>query len=323
MRGAVYALVLLAASISAGVATAQDYPSRPVRIIVPFPAGGSSDVAGRVIAEGLSELWKQQVIVENRVGAGGAIGTEAAYRAQPDGYTLLLGTTAQVVNQVLLPRSFSFTQDFPTIAIVAAGPMIIVAHPSVPASNLQEFTTMLRSAPGKHDYTACDMASQFHLAMEMYKQAVNVFAVHIGHRGCAPAVSDAVAGHIKIAATNLTAALPHIKQGRLKPIAVMSNQRSPAVPDVPTIRESGIAQLKDFAVENYLGFVAAPKTPAAIVSKIEKDVLELAGRPALRNKLEGAGLDVLVLNAKEMMTLMRNDAERFARVAKQAGIKAE
>lgn len=317
-------LVSFVASIFVSIAIAQDYPTRPVKIIVPFPPGGASDIVARVFAEGLSELWKQQVFVENRVGAGGSLGTEAAYRAKPDGYTLLLATTAPVINQVLIPQlPFTYTKDFPTIAIVTSGPMMIAVHPSVPANNTKELTAMLRNAPGKHDYTACDMASQFHLAMEMYKQAVGVFAVHIGHRGCGPAITDAVAGHIKIAVTNLPTALPFLKQGRLKPIALMSKDRSPSAPDVPTIRESGIPQLKDYYLENYLGFMAAPKTPAAIVSKIEADILDLAARPHVRKKLEGAGLDMLVLNSTEMMNLIRADAEKYGRVAKQAGIKVE
>jgi tripartite-type tricarboxylate transporter receptor subunit TctC len=318
------ALVSLVASIFASIAIAQDYPSRPVKIIVPFPTGGASDIVGRIFAEGLSDLWKQQVIVENRVGAGGSIGTEVAYRAKPDGYTLLLATTSPVVNQVLISQlPFTYTKDFPTVAVVTSAPMMIAVHPSVPANNLKELTAMFKTAPGKHDYTACDMASQFHLAMEMYKQAVGVFAVHIAHRGCGPAITDAVAGHIKIAVTNLPAALPFLKQGRLKAIALMSKDRSPSAANVPTVRESEIPQLKDYYLENYYGFMAPPKTPPAIVAKVEADILNLAARPDVRKRLEGAGLDMLVLNSKQMAELIRADADKYARVAKQAGIKVE
>jgi tripartite-type tricarboxylate transporter receptor subunit TctC len=201
--------------------------------------------------------------------------------------------------------------------------MMIAVHPDVPANNLKELTALLKAAPGKHDYTACNMASPYHFAMEMYKQAVGVYAVHIPHRGCSPATTDAVAGHIKIVVTNLPTALPYMKQGRLRPIALISKDRSPSVPDVPTVRESGMAELKDYYLESYYGFMAPPKTPAAIVSKVEADVLNLAARPEMRKRLEGAGLDMLVLNSRQMTDLIRSDAEKYARVARQAGIKVE
>jgi tripartite-type tricarboxylate transporter receptor subunit TctC len=311
-------------AIYAGLAVAQGYPSRPVKMIVTFPAGGASDIAARIFAERLADLWKQQVFVENRVGGGGSVGTEAAYRAEPDGHTLLLASSTPIINQVLIPGlKFTYTRDFPTIAVVASAPMMIAVHPSVPVNDLKGLTAMLKAAPGKHDYTACNMASPYHFAMEMYKQAVGVFAVHIPHRGCGPATTDAVAGHIKIVVTNLPAALPFIKQGKLRPIALMSKDRSPSVPDVPTVRESGMPELKDYYLESYYGFMAPPKTPATIVSKVEADILALAARPEVRKRLEGAGLDMLVLNSKQMTDLIRSDAEKYARVAKQAGIKVE
>jgi tripartite-type tricarboxylate transporter receptor subunit TctC len=314
----------LAASLFSFVAVAQDYPARPVKMIVTFPAGGASDIVARVFAERLSDLWKQQVIVENRVGGGGSIGTEAVYRAEPDGYTLLLASSTPIINQVLMPNlPFTYTRDFPTIAVVTSAPMMIAVHPDVPANNLKELTALLKAAPGKHDYTACNMASPYHFAMEMYKQAVGVYAVHIPHRGCSPATTDAVAGHIKIVVTNLPTALPYMKQGRLRPIALISKDRSPSVPDVPTVRESGMAELKDYYLESYYGFMAPPKTPAAIVSKVEADILNLAARPEMRKRLEGAGLDMLVLNSRQMTDLIRSDAEKYARVARQAGIKVE
>lgn len=317
-------LACLAALLAAGVAAAQPHPSRPVRMIVTFPAGGASDIAARIFAEKLSELWGQQVFVENRLGGGGSVGTEAAFRAEPDGHTLLLGSSTQIINQVLIHNlPFTYTRDFPPIAVVASAPMVIAVHPSVPANDLKELTAMLRAAPGRHDYTACNMASPFHFAMEMYKQAVGVFAVHIPHRGCAPATTDAVAGHIKIVVANLPAALPYIRQGRLRAIALVSKERSQSLPDVPTGRESGIPQLKDYYLESYYGFMATPRTPASIVAKVEADVLQLAGRPDVRARLEAAGLDMLVMNGAQAKDLIAADAEKYARVARQAGIKVE
>lgn len=303
---------------------AQGYPNGPVKLIATFAPGGPADTVARIFAEGLSEVWKQPVYVENRPGAGGSIGNELFSKAEPDGHTLLLASTTPIVNHVLIPKlSFDYTKDFPAIAVVASAPMLIAVHPSVPVKDLKEFTAMLKAAPGKHDYTACNMASPYHFAMEMYKHAVRVFAVHIPHRGCGPATVDAVAGHINIAVTSLPAALPFIKQGRLRPIALISKDRSPSMPDLPTVRESGIPELKDYHLEIFLGFMAPPKTPQAITSRIEADVLQLAARPEMQKRLQGAGFDSLLLNSKQMSELIRADAEKYARVAKQAGIKVE
>ena len=323
MRLACFVLYMVAAIWSAPT-LAQDYPSRPVKIIVTFPAGGASDIVARVFAERLSDLWKQQVIVENRVGGGGSIGTDAAFRAEPDGYTILLASSTQVINQVLIPQlPFVFTRDFLPLGIFSVTPMMMAVHPSVPANDLKDLTAMLKAAPGRHDYTACNMASPYHFAMEMYKQAMRVYAVHIPHRGCSPASADTAAGHIKILVTNLPAALPFVKQGRLRPIALLSRERSPALPDVPTMRESGIPELKDFYLESYYGFAAAPRTPAPVVAKLEADLRTVSGRPELRKRLEGAGLDMMVLNPAEMTSLIRADAEKYGRAARQAGIKVE
>lgn len=317
-------LFCFAILLACNVALAQTYPSRPVRMIVTFPAGGASDIVARIFAERLSELWKQQVFVENRVGGGGSIGTEAVYRAEPDGHTLMLASSTPIINQVLIPNlPFTYTRDFPTIAVVSSAPMVIAVHPSVPVNDLKELTAMLRAAPGRHDYTACNMASPYHFAMEMYKQAVGVFALHIPHRGCGPATTDAVAGHIKIVVTNLPAALPFIKQGRLRPIALISRERSQSVPEVPTVRQSGIPQLKDYYLESYYGFMAPPRTPPAVVAKVEADILQLAARPEVRTRLEAAGLDMLVLNGAQMKELIAADAQKYAQAAKQAGIKTE
>lgn len=317
-------LVFLVAAVCGELAIAQDYPLRPVRIIVTFPAGGAADIVARVFGARLSEMWKHQVIVENRVGGGGSVGTEAVYRANPDGYTLLLATTTHIINHVLLTKlSFNFTKDFHALAVVTAAPAIIAVHPSVPANNLRQLTAMLKAAPGKYDYTACNMASPFHFAMEMYKYELGIDALHIPHRGCAPAAADTVAGQIKILVTNAPSILPFVKQGRLKPIALLSRDRSPSVPDVPTARESGIPELKDFYLESYYGFMAPLGTPAPVLAKLEADVLSVAAQPEARKKLEGAGMDMLVLDSMAMMKQIHADAEKYARVAKLAGIKSE
>ena len=311
-------------TLAAGAAGAQDFPSNPVRIIVTFTQVGAADLTARVFGDKLAEIWKQSVVIENRIGGGGSIGAEAVFRAPPDGYTLLLATNTHIINHVVYPRlTFDFTKDFPGLGLVTSAPMMIAVNPSVPAKNLAEFTAMLKASPGKYSYASCNIASPHHFAMEMYKYDMKLFAVHIPHRGCTPAVADTVAGHIEIVATSVPAGLPFVKQGRLRPIALLSSERSPSLPDVPTVRESGIAQLKNFSLDNYYGFMAPPATPPAILAKIEADIRRVAAMPDVRKKLDGAGLDMLVMSSGDMMNLIRADADKYGKAATLAGIKAE
>jgi tripartite-type tricarboxylate transporter receptor subunit TctC len=316
-------IVLLA--LCASPVLAQDYPSHPVKLVVSFTPGGGADTTARVFADRLSELWKRQVIVENKPGAGGSIGAHEVFKAPPDGYTLLLATNTHIVNQVVYSNlGFDFTKDFTPIAIVTSGPMVIAVNSAkVPAKDLREFIAMLRSAPGKYSYASCNVASPHHFGMEMFKHAAGIDALHVPHKGCGPAVTDAVAGHIGIVVATLPAAVPFFKQGRLRPIAVLSAERSPSAPDIPTVRESGIPELKDFSLEAYYGFMAPPSTPAAIAAKIEADVLNLASQSDVRKRLEGAGMDVFMRNSKDMMVLIRSDYEKYAKAAKAANIRAE
>lgn len=303
---------------------AQDYPARAVKIVVTFPAGGSADITARVFADKLSELWKQPVIIENRPGAGGSIGVESVYRSTPDGYTLLLMSNTHVINHVLFHKlPYDITRDFRPLGVVASSPMLIAVHPSVPVNNLKELTAMLKAAPGKYDYASCNVASPHHFAMEMYKHALGIDALHIPHRGCGPVSTDAAAGHVKIVATNAPTALHFVKDGRLRAIALISTNRSPSMPDVPTMRESGIPELKGFSVDNYYGFMTPLGTPAPVVAKLEIDIRRVSELPDLRRRLDQAGFDMFVLSSAEMARLVRADAEKYAPAAKQAGIKIE
>jgi len=318
-------IFFIAMALALGAAVAQDYPSRPVKLIVTYTPGGGADTTGRVFAERLSDLWKQQVIVENRPGAGGSIGAEVVHKSPPDGYTLFLATNTHIINQVVYPKlPFDFTKDFTPIAIVTNGPMVIAVNPSqVQAKDLKEFVAMLKKAPGKFSYASCNVASPHHFGMEMFKHATGIDALHIPHKGCGPAVTDTVAGHIGIVVATLPPAVPFFKQGRLRPIALLSQERSASAPEIPTVRESGIPELKDFSLESYYGFMAPPGTPEAIARKVEADVLRIANNPDVRKRLEGAGMDVFIRDSKSMMTLIRADYEKYAKAAKAANIRAE
>jgi tripartite-type tricarboxylate transporter receptor subunit TctC len=315
--------VLLA--LGALAAQAQEYPSHPVKLVVTFTPGGGADTTARVFADRLSELWKKQVFVENKPGAGGSIGAHEVFKAAPDGYTLLLATNTHIVNQVVYSNlGFDFTKDFVPIALVTSGPMVIAVNSAkVPAKDLREFIAMLKSAPGKYSYASCNVGSPHHFSMEMLKSIEHIDALHIPHKGCGPAVADTVAGHIDTVVTTLPAAVPFFKEGRLRPIALMSSTRSVAAPDIPTVSESGIPELKGFSLDNYYGFMAPPGTPQAIASRVEADVMKIAAQPEVRKKLENSGMDMLVLNAADMMKLIRADYGKYSAAAKAANIKAE
>ncbi|MGQ0656311.1 MAG: Bug family tripartite tricarboxylate transporter substrate binding protein, partial [Betaproteobacteria bacterium] len=316
-------LLLAALAAIATAVTAQDYPSRPVKLVVTYTPGGGADTTGRVFAEALSQAWKQQVFVENRPGAGGSIGAEAVHKSPADGYTLLLATNTHIINHVVYTKlAFNFISDFTNIAIVTNGPMVIAVNSAqVAAKDMKEFIAMLKSAPGKYSYASCNVASPHHFGMEMLKHALSIDALHIPHKGCGPAVSDAVAGHIGIVVATLPPAVPFFKQGRLRPIALLSENRSTAAPDIPTFIEWGIPELKNFSLESYYGFMAPPGTPAAIARKVEADVLRIAAQPEVRKRLENAGMDMFVLDAQKMTALIRADHEKYAKAAKAANIR--
>jgi len=201
--------------------------------------------------------------------------------------------------------------------------LIAVNTEKIQARNLQEFTAMLKSAPGKHSYTACNMASTPHFAMEMYRHAMGIDALHVPHKGCAPSVSDAVAGHIPIVITVLPTVLPFIKQGKLRAIALLDAERTPSAPDIPTLRESGIPELKDVSLQSWNGYLAPPGMPGAIAQKLEADIIRIASNPDLKKRLSGAGLDMYVVDAKKTQAQLRSDYDNLARTAKAANIKAE
>lgn len=315
-----YALVSLALG-----ALAQDYPSRPVRFVNGFTPGGGSDTMGRLYAERLSEMWKQQVYIDNRPGAGGAIAAEIVHKAPADGHTVLIFANTQIISQVVYGNlPFDMLSDFVPIAIASSGPLVLAVNPTkVAAKNLKEFTALLKSDPGKHAYTACNVSSAPHFAMEMYKSTLGLNALHVPHKGCGPAVNDMVAGHIGIGAVTLATALPFIKQGRLHAIALLSAERSSGAPDIPTFRESGIPELKNFSFESIFGFMMAKGTPLAMSRQVETDILKVAAMPEVRKRIESSGMDMFVRDAQSMAALMRTEYENLSRIAKVVGIKAE
>lgn len=315
----VAALLLCATS-----AFAQPFPNKPVKIVVTFTVGGAADITARLIGDRLADLWKQQVVVENRIGAGGRIGVEAVHRAAADGYTLLLFSNTHVINQALYKdQGFDLLKDFTPLGLTTSTPMVLAANPRVPVKTVKEFTELLRSQPGKIDYTTCGVATAHHFAMELYKHATHTFAVHIPHRGCSPAVADTVGGQIDYVVASLAAVLPFARQGKLRVIGLTSEKHSPTAPEFPTFRESGVAELKDFAVENYYGFMAPGGTPKDVATKIESDIRQTLSVPEFVARLTNAGVDLFQYEPAQMMALVRSDLDKFSRAIQLANIKPE
>ena len=239
---------IAASLLCAAPAGAQNFPNKPVKVIVTFTVGGAADLTARLIGDRLAAQWKQQVVVENRIGAGGRIGVEAVHKAPADGYTLLLFSNTHVINQALYKdQGFDLLKDFAPLGLTTSTPMVLAVNPRMPIKSVVEFTALLRAQPGKIDYATCGVATAHHFAMELYKHATKTYAVHIPHRGCSPAVADTVGGQIDYVVSSLAAVLPFARQGKLRVIGLTSEKRSPSAPEYPTFRESGLPELKNFA----------------------------------------------------------------------------
>ena len=304
--------------------TAADYPNKPIRMVVPFSAGGATDVMARLIGQKLTETWGQQVIVENRIGAGGNIGMDAVSKAPADGYTIVLMNNAAATNAAMNAKlPFDVTRDFAAIGLVASTPMMLIAAPAVKATNLPELTAYLRANPGRYSYASCGLGGPQHFATELYKSQTGVFIVHAPYRGCAQATADVVGGQIELAMVSANVAIPHVKTGKLKAIALSAKSRTPAAPETPTFRESGIAGLKDYAVDVWYGVMAPAGTPRDIVAKLSTEVRRILDAPDMKQKMAAAGIDALNGDGNELMSLLQADIETFRKVVKFAGIKLE
>lgn len=303
-----------------GPALAQsDYPSKPVKIIVPFPAGGTSDVMGRLIAEELGKILKQPFIVENIGGAGGVIGTERGAKAAPDGYTLIqTGVGQSAVAHGLEPfPKYNSNLDFIHISQVHSGPNVLVVHPDTPFKTLKELVDYAKSNPGKLDYGYTPAASG-HMAMEQFKQTAGIFMLGIPYRGGGPMMTDILGGTIKIMFINQDVALQHVKAGKLRPLAVSSAQRNALYPDVPTVAESGY---KGFEALSWSGLSAPKGVPQPIIDKLEAALVQAMTSPAVKQRLESQGFVVPVQGSKHYTEFVKSEEARWTRVIKTAGIK--
>ena len=298
-----------------------DYPSRPIKLIVPFPAGGTSDILGRLMADELSRILKQAVIVENIGGAGGIIGTDRAVKMPADGYTIIqTGVGQNAVAHGLDPKlKYNSLTDFVHLSQVNSGPNVLVVHPSMPFKTVADIVGYAKKNPGKLDYGFTHAASG-HMAMELFKQTTGIFLTGIPYRGGGPLLNDLLAGTVPMIFINQDAAMPYVKAGKIRPIAVSSLQRNPLYPDVPTVAESGY---KGFQALSWSGLSVAKGTPQAIADKLEAAVVQAINSEAVRQRLTSVGFVIPTLGGKAYTAFVKSEIETWTSVIQTAGIKPE
>jgi tripartite-type tricarboxylate transporter receptor subunit TctC len=314
------------ASIGLAVATplfAQAYPIKPVRLVVPFPPGGPLDIMGRGIGQKLHEAWSQAVVVENRPGAGGGIGAELVAKSPGDGYTLLMGAVStHAINPSLYTKvPYDSEKDFVAVALVAQVPNILVVHPSLPAHSVKELIAYAKAKPGALSFGSGSTGSTGHLAGELFKTMTGVDMVHIPYKGGAPAMADLLAGQTQLMFDNLANALPHVKAGKLRALAVTTLGRAPSVPDLPTIAESGLA---GFDLTTWFGVFAPAGTPAAVVAKLNAGIVQALDSKELTERLVAMGTVPPANNTPERFAaFIRTEAAKYAKVVKASGARVD
>jgi tripartite-type tricarboxylate transporter receptor subunit TctC len=315
------AWVGLALGLLATGAAAQAYPVKPVRLIVAFPPGGPNDLIARIMAPKLAELIKQPVVVENRAGAGGAIATEAVIRMPADGYTLLFNSNgALAIGPLLSKVSYDVARDLAPIARIASNPMLLVAHPNVRAKNLTELIAFAKANPGRLNFASAGAGSPTHLAIELLQSMANIRFVHVPYKGGGPAMADLIGGQVDYYFGGLTTALPHVKNGKLRAIAVTSATRSAVAPDIPTIADEGLAGY-DAAI--WYGFLAPAGTPRDIIEFLHDAIIRVIRAPDVRARLIEQGADTHENGPEAFAALISAESAKWAHIIQQAGIKAE
>lgn len=314
-------MIGLTAALVASVVCAADYPAKPLRLVVPYSAGGSTDTVARLVGVRLSERLGQQVVVDNRTGAGTLIGTEIVAQAVPDGYTLLMATPPLAVNPALYKKvSYNLDRDFIAITNVAGSSNLLVVHPSVPAKSTRELITLLKASPGKYNYGSSGVGGAGHLAMALFTSMAGVDVLHIPYKGGAPAVVDLVAGRLNLMMANLTTAQPHIRAGRLRALGVGTRKRTPLFPEMPTLAEAGVP---GYEANNWNGMVAPRGTPRVVIDRLYREVAAVLKEPATIERLAAGGLEPIGDTPAEFAKYLKAEADKWGKLIKTAGIKAE
>ena len=316
----VFALLALA-SLAAAPAAAQQYPSKPVRFIIPFPPGGPTDILGRLAAQRLTEAWGVQVVADNRAGAGGNIGSDMCAKSAPDGYTICMLTVAQSISPAIYAKlGFDPIKDLAPITLMAILPSLLMVHPSLPIKNVKEMIALAKAKPDILTYASTGNGTSPHMLMEMFKWMADVKLVHVPYKGASPAMIDQISGQIDIAFSTALAALPFVQQGKVRAIAVSTKDRFPPLPNLPTVAESGV---KDFDGSSWQGVVMPANTPRDMIVKANSELAKMLKSPDMKEKILQQGGIASGNSPEEFATFVRNETEKWAKVAKAAKIRVE
>jgi len=317
-----FAALFFAALVSAGSALAQPYPQKPIRIIVPFPAGGIADTFARSIGQKLNDAWSQPVVVENRAGAGGNIGAQAVAKAPPDGYTLVMGNIGTHALNVTLFKNLPFDpiRDFAPVALVLEADGLLVVPSSLPVSSVDELIQLARSKPASLAYGSAGMGTTSHLAGELFKHMSKVDITHVPYKGNVPALTDLLGGQIQMMFATMPTALPHVKAGKLKALASIRSARTKALPDLPTVAE---AALRRFDANNWIGLFAPAGTPSEIVHLLNTEVVKVMNTPEMRKRVETEGATFSPMSAGQFADFVRKEVVDWGKIIRAAGITAQ
>jgi len=306
--------------VLATAAAAQDYPTKPVRLIVAFPPGGSNDVVARIVTTPLSERLGKQVVIDNRGGAGGVLGSEVAAGSPPDGYTLLLVSIAHTVNPWLYKLNYDPIKSFVPVAMLASGPNVMTVHPSVPVNSVKELIALAKQKPGELNYASAGSGSFQHLGTELFKLMAGVDIVHVPFKGGGPAMIDVIGGHSQVLVSSLIQTMPHVRSGKLKALATGGAKRSAILPDIPTIAEAGVP---GYEMTNWWGIVAPAGTPQPILDKLAKEIGAVLSTPETQKQFAADGAEVVQKSPADFAAFFAAELAKWERVVKDAKIKAE
>jgi len=321
MNAARVSVAAIITGIAAISAFAQDYPSKPVRIVVPFAPGGGTDLSARVIAQKLSESLGANFVVDNRPGAAGIVGTEMIAKSKPDGYALLVVSSSHAINPAMYPKlPYDTARDFVPISLLLSGPSLVVAHPSLPAKNARELIALAKAKPGTLTFASAGHGTPPHMAGELFRALAGIDLVHIPYKGNGPAYTDLMAGQVSLMFPNIATSLPYVRSGRMRALGVGSKTRSAIAPEIPTINESG---LPGYEMSSWFGLLAPAGTPVAIVTRLQQEIARIFKQAEVREKLLAQGVEPVGGTPQEFTAFLHNETTQWAKVIKSSGLKPE
>jgi tripartite-type tricarboxylate transporter receptor subunit TctC len=323
MKPTLYRVLLaltVVGSVTCGYAHAQPYPSKPIRLIVPFGPGGGVDQSSRLIGEKLGEVLGQRVVIENRPGAGGSIATEMAARAAADGHTLVMASPGHTITPHLYKLSFDAIRDFTPVTLILTVPYVVVVHPSMPVRSVKELLALARSHPDEILWSSSGNGSAQHLALELLKMMTGVKITHVPYKGTSPGMLDLVGGRVSASAASVVATMPHIRAGRLRAVAVAGRTRTPAAPDLPTVAESGVP---GYEIDVWHGLLAPAGTPPAIVDRLNTEVMKILARQDVRARMDASGFDIIGDPPAKFATYLDSETQKWGKVVREAKIRID